>query len=542
MTLHLRFTLLLGSLLGAFVLAGVLLRQLEHGEAEHLLRAERETRTRFLQHGIDAAGRALPLFAAELAEDGAFLRLAAGTAEPAAGEKLGALLAAAGLGALWVVDADGATTLHATAPGATAPAAPPIGRADFAALVAQTPAPRFFAETASGFSEIAVRRLRSGSGDRGAWLLVARAWDDGQLAALAALTEATASLGAPHTAVQPPAAERKIVLVRPLPDWQGHPLRVLRVEHTLPEFEHELQAHRRQLAVFLAFGVLLLAAFGLALHRWVLRPLRRIGESLATGRTELAAPLAREPTELGRVAALVLSAAEQRAALEREVAERSRAQTALGRSEAALRENLEERARLGRDLHDGVIQSLYAAGMGLAGIRVQLQPEQTEAAARLEQTRAALNETIHDVRNFIVGLEPESLKLQTFSHAVGALVTAMQALRRFEAALEIDDALAARLTLTQRVHALQIAREAISNALRHGEASQVRLALGARGAAAELVVRDNGRGFDSVAAVPQGRGLANFAQRARELGGELAVESVPGLGTAVRLTFNLNPS
>jgi signal transduction histidine kinase len=264
-----------------------------------------------------------------------------------------------------------------------------------------------------------------------------------------------------------------------------------------------------------------------------------LGRSLQQNDPAPAERVAGQRDEFGQLARLVVDSFAQRAALEREIVERRRTLEALEKSEAAVRANLEERARLGRDLHDGVIQTLYAAGMGLASVRTLLDAKQTEAAVRLEQTRAALNETIHDVRNFIIGLEPESLKLQTFSQAVAALLEVMRGHGDFEAVVAIDDALANRLTLTQRVNALQMAREAVSNALRHGAATRVEVALRPEGEFAAFEVRDNGSGFDSQAPWPRhGRGLASFAERARELGGTFKVESARGEGTCVRLVFS----
>jgi signal transduction histidine kinase len=148
-----------------------------------------------------------------------------------------------------------------------------------------------------------------------------------------------------------------------------------------------------------------------------------------------------------------------------------------------------------------------------------------------------LNESIRDLRNFIDGLEPEALKQQTFSQAVGDLIHAMSGMQPFEATIELDDQLAARLTLQQQVHALQIAREAISNALRHGQANRIDVILRNCSGLAEFKIIDNGSGFDALSASSHGRGLLNFVHRARELGATLAVESHPGRGTIVTLTL-----
>ncbi|MEO7412335.1 MAG: sensor histidine kinase, partial [Opitutaceae bacterium] len=288
-----------------------------------------------------------------------------------------------------------------------------------------------------------------------------------------------------------------------------------------------VQSDARMVRLFILFGLLVITAVGLALQIWVLRPLKRIGESLARKDPLVLSSLKTEGTEFGHVARLVEFSFKQTEALRK--------------NEEALRRTMDERARLGWNLHDGVIQSLYAAGMGLSGVRALLGPEQNVAAGHLEQVRGILNETIHDVRNFITGLEPEALKQQTFSQAVGRLLATMQTIRPVHTRLSIDEAFAERLSLPQRVHLLQIVREAVSNALRHGQATHVGVTLRAQGGPAEFEVTDDGRGFDP--AVPsQGKGLANIAERARELGAELAVSSTLGQGTRVTLVFPPLPS
>ncbi len=534
MSLQLRFALLLGAILGGFGVALFTLQELERRAAQTDLGREREARAQLVARWLDAASRALPQTAADLAaapELGALLAAPHADSAP-----LARALAASGVQHLWVLDDDGTLRLQVTAAGAPRESPPPLAPRDFAQLVRETPNPRFFALDGPSVLEICVRARPATDALPRLWIAAARPWDEAHLRTLRELTESRVSLAAPHDLAAPPEAAGDIVLSRPLPDWQGHPLRTLRIASSAPDITRAaaLDGHRSR--VLLGFGALLLLALGLALHRWVLHPLRTIERSLGRQDPHPVAALAAEKSELGRVATLVASSFAQRAALEREIAERTRTQAALECAQASLHRNLEERARLGRDLHDGVIQSLYAAGMGLAGIRTQLRPEQTDAAERLEQTRATLNETIHDVRNFIIGLEPEALKLQTFTQAITALLDTLHRSQPIHSRLRIDEPLAARLTLAQRVHALQIAREAVSNAVRHGAATQVDIALQGSGGHVDFEVIDNGRGFDPSVVQP-GTGLANFTQRARELGGSLVIDSRPGNGARIRLTF-----
>src|SRR6185369_17286381 len=202
------------------------------------------------------------------------------------------------------------------------------------------------------------------SGNTAPWLLATRVWDQTQLEALAGLTGSTVSLVAP-SATTPPAGPEKITLLRPLSDWQGYPLHLLRLDYAAPELDRLGESNNVQVGVFVAFGLLVLVAMWLALQAWVLRPLGLISASLKQADPAVITPLRTEPGELGAVAQLVVTSFDQRDALQREIDERDRAQAALKKSETALRRTMDERTRLGRDLHDGVIQSLYAAGMGL---------------------------------------------------------------------------------------------------------------------------------------------------------------------------------
>jgi signal transduction histidine kinase len=538
MSIKLRLGLLLGLLLLGFLATLVVLRVLEHRELEQMLGDERRTRSQLLSHWVDLASRELPLFANDAAQSEEFSNLLNLADTDAGRKKIEASLTSAGATALWIVRANGTPRLAFAATDGSPPPPLPLGTEELAQVIADTPNPRFFVAAGADLLEICGRRLQApGVQDR---LFVARRWDADRLRAIAELTEATVKLTGPEEVAQPPRQATEIVLLRPLADWRGHALRTLRVDYQAPELARAVSSDWRQAQVLILYGVLLITAVGLALRTWVLRPLRLVSESLERETPDAVADLSRERSELGQVAQLVRQSFDQRADLKREVDERTRAQEALERTEVTLRRTLEERARLGRDLHDGVIQSLYAAGMGLAGIRDLLQPDQSEAAARLEQTRAALNETIHDVRNFIIGLEPEALKLQTFSQAVAALLETLHGVRVFRSVVSIDEELATRLTLAQRVHALQITREAVSNALRHGSASNVAVALQMVDNFAEFEITDDGRGFDPVAA-PTSGGMRNLAQRAQELGAELTVDSKPGRGTRVKLVFSLHP-
>lgn len=241
--------------------------------------------------------------------------------------------------------------------------------------------------------------------------------------------------------------------------------------------------------------------------------------------------------EMGALAKLAENSVAQGVELSRERDVRRRAEEDAQLKQQLLAQSLDEKIRLGRDLHDGIIQSLYAAGLTLETIRPLLRSDPEQAERRLEDIRVSLNAAIRDVRSYITGLAPDNLRRASFSRAVAALFEQLRAGRMVKLAVDIDDDAAAALTVEQSAEALQIAREAISNALRHGEATAIELRMHKGDGEIGLLVRDNGRGFDAERACECGHGLTNMRARAERLGAKLRITSQPNQGARVIATF-----
>ncbi len=201
-------------------------------------------------------------------------------------------------------------------------------------------------------------------------------------------------------------------------------------------------------------------------------------------------------------------------------------------NERQLRRSMEERERMGRDLHDDVIQSIYAAGLNLEDCRRVVHKSPDQADARLTSAIETLNSSIRHVRGFLTGLEPKVLNGREFKTAVKSLaLTNSDDPTQFQ--LEVDSTAANRLTPAQATQLLHIAKEAMSNSVRHACASTLVVSLLPTSTGLRLEVFDNGAGFNPEALGATGHGLRNMTARAREIGADLQIVSSVGQGCRI---------
>jgi len=196
---------------------------------------------------------------------------------------------------------------------------------------------------------------------------------------------------------------------------------------------------------------------------------------------------------------------------------------------------LEDRERIAKELHDGVIQALFAVGMGLEGAAMMAGDD--ELSARLEGAVSELDRVIRDLRNYIFGLRPGILADRELDKALRSLVEDFQARSGVLTIVEVDEEVAAQLAGVAG-DVVQLTREALSNVGRHAEATTCRVSLRHRDHTAVLEVDDDGHGFDT-ATTRRGDGLSNLEERAAALGGRTSIESVPAQGTTVRIELPL---
>ena len=194
---------------------------------------------------------------------------------------------------------------------------------------------------------------------------------------------------------------------------------------------------------------------------------------------------------------------------------------------------LEERERIAKELHDGVIQSLFAVGMSLQGLAVSSADPET--ARRLEAAVEDVDAAIRDLRNYIFGLRPGILADRQLDQALKELTSEFGARSGVVTVIDVDGAAAS--TLASRAgEVVQLAREALSNVSRHAKATTCRVSLRRGDESIVLEIDDDGRGFD-VETTTWGMGLRNLRERVESLAGVLEVASTPGEGTTVRATL-----
>jgi len=194
---------------------------------------------------------------------------------------------------------------------------------------------------------------------------------------------------------------------------------------------------------------------------------------------------------------------------------------------------VQERERISQDLHDSIIQSLYAISLSLEDLPEILSEDPSEGTLRTDRAIDGIHATIRDIRNFIMGLQPELLIDADLRTGIETLAAEFRANTLVDLELRIDSDLP-ELPRDHAGHILAIARETLSNIARHSNATRAAIELIVNDGTATLIVGDNGRGFDIDAARSSSqRGLSNLRARAEQVGGRLILASEAGTGTRV---------
>jgi signal transduction histidine kinase len=198
----------------------------------------------------------------------------------------------------------------------------------------------------------------------------------------------------------------------------------------------------------------------------------------------------------------------------------------------------DERDRISRDLHDGVIQQLFSIGMSLEGARPLVRSDPARIEERLDAAVDQLDATIKEIRTTIFTLRPGRQPEVALERGLVELAREYEANESLIPSVHIGHSLDLLVPSELVPDIIHVVREALSNAAKHATAKVVHLHADLQDGLLVIEVRDSGQGFDAESVTP-GHGLGNMAERAAILGADLDLVSVPGEGTTVRLRVPL---
>jgi two-component system NarL family sensor kinase len=202
--------------------------------------------------------------------------------------------------------------------------------------------------------------------------------------------------------------------------------------------------------------------------------------------------------------------------------------------EGARLERAEDRARLAREIHDGLAQGLTAIGLDIEGALRHVDKQPKEAKERLERALTTTREALDQARTSVLNLRAEPLAERTLPEAIAALARRFSSETGILAHADVRSNAAAPLHVESEVY--RIASEALANVRLHAHATEVSIKLSVSETSVALSVHDNGVGIDSETAAnpPDGHhGITGMRERARLLGGQVRVSSRSGRGTTV---------
>jgi two-component system sensor histidine kinase DevS len=203
---------------------------------------------------------------------------------------------------------------------------------------------------------------------------------------------------------------------------------------------------------------------------------------------------------------------------------------------------LEERERIAMDLHDGIIQSIYAVGLALESSRMFEAGSLDDLRVGLGRAIEGLNAIIRDIRAYILDLQPSRISTDDLGGALYRLAREFKANTLIEPEVLIDPAAIGVLRSRRSSGLFLIAQEALANVAKHAKASRAWLNLRLNDGEISMQIIDNGRGFDRGRSQPAlGHGLSNIEQRAHIIGGEVEFLSEPGQGTTVTVRLPIAP-
>lgn len=195
---------------------------------------------------------------------------------------------------------------------------------------------------------------------------------------------------------------------------------------------------------------------------------------------------------------------------------------------------LEERERIGMDLHDGIIQAIYGVGLSLESALHSFDDDPQDAKTRVQHSIESLNQAIRDLRGYILDLRPRQMGNEGLMNGLNRLISEFRANTLANVQLTGSESELKDLPQSHSMVLFHIAQEALANIAKHAKAKQVDISLWSTDERVLMEIRDNGKGFEmDKMNASIGHGLANMQTRVRTVGGDVDISSVVDEGTTV---------
>jgi len=215
--------------------------------------------------------------------------------------------------------------------------------------------------------------------------------------------------------------------------------------------------------------------------------------------------------------------------------------SALKASEQRLSALLHDRSRIGRELHDTVLQALYAIGLSLAQFHELRRGVPKVRLRACNQAADQLHKLIQDIRRMILSVESDRVDPFRLVSELQALAQTVERVSEVRIHVRVDQAAEDILTDEEARELVTITREALNNCVRHACASRIVISLRHIGPRVQLSICDNGSGFDVEHGSAKGIGFAHMRDRVRKIGGRLNIQSTVGRGTCIIADVYLEP-
>jgi len=195
---------------------------------------------------------------------------------------------------------------------------------------------------------------------------------------------------------------------------------------------------------------------------------------------------------------------------------------------------LEERERIGMDLHDGIIQAIYGVGLSLESALHSFEDDPQDAKTRVQHSIESLNQAIRDLRGYILDLRPRQMGNEGLMSGLNRLITEFRANTLANVQLAGTENELKDLPQSHSMVLFHIGQEALANVAKHARAKQIDISLWSTDERVLMEIHDNGKGFEMEKMNASiGHGLANMQTRVRAVGGDVDISSVVDEGTTV---------